>query len=214
MQSRASGLMAGVIRAVYPPQCVICGEMTEGDFGLCGACWRDSWFIGGPVCDLCGLPMVGGTEPGAEHCDDCLATPRPWAHGRAVLRYQDTGRSLVLALKHGDRPELARAAGPWLARAAASLIRAESLLVPVPLHRGRLFRRRYNQSALLARALGEVTGRSVLPDALQRVRATRTLDGRGRDARFAELSGAIRPHPRRGGAAARCGGGPCCSSTM
>ena len=74
------------------------------------------------------------------------------------------------------------------------------VIVPVPVHRWRLLTRRYNQAALLAHALGRETGLTVLPDALIRTRPTGTQDGKGREARFDNLSGAIRAHPVRGNA--------------
>lgn len=188
--------LQSVIHALYPPQCASCGALAESDFALCGACWRDAHFIGGLTCDHCGTPLPG--EDGGEEilCDDCLRIARPWVRGRAVILYRDVGRRLVLALKHGDRAELARPVGAWMARAAKEMIRDDMIVVPVPLHRWRLFRRRYNQAALLSARLAAEAGLHHLPDALIRTRATRPLDGHSREARFAALDGAIRAHPR------------------
>lgn len=191
------GLMQSAIRAVYPPQCVQCGALTAAEFALCGPCWRDAHFIGGLVCDHCGLPLPGDGRGEQVLCDDCMQVARPWAQGRAVFLYRDSGRRLVLALKHGDRTDLAHAAGAWMAQAAAPLIRPGMVVVPVPLHRWRLWRRRYNQAALLALRLARVAGLAAVPDALVRPRATRPLEGHSREARFAALDGAIRIHPRR-----------------
>lgn len=190
-------MMQSVIRAIYPPQCVHCGAMTDTEFALCGPCWRDSHFIGGLTCALCGVPLPGDGHGQAVACDDCMTVPRPWAQGKAVFLYRDTGRRLVLALKHGDRTDLARSAGTWMAHAAAPMIGPQTVIVPVPLHRLRLFTRRYNQAALLAQRIGRVSGRPVVPDALLRIRRTRPLEGHTREARFAALDGAIVAHPRR-----------------
>lgn len=192
-----SALLTAAIRAVYPPQCVSCGALTDSDFGLCGTCWRDTHFIGGLTCDLCGVPLPGADDGTAVHCDDCMTIARPWDRGRAVLRYRDNGRALVLKLKHGDRTDLARSLGDWMAGAARPLLSDDMLIVPVPLHWTRLLKRRFNQAGLLAQRIGRVTGHRVVADALIRPAATRPLDGHSRDARFAALSGAIRPHPGR-----------------
>jgi predicted amidophosphoribosyltransferase len=85
----------------------------------------------------------------------------------------------------------------WLARAAAPILTPGMLMAPIPLHWTRLLRRRYNQAALLARALGRLTGAEQCPDLLVRQRKTESQDGKGIDQRFANLSGALAVHPRR-----------------
>ncbi|TKA95662.1 ComF family protein, partial [Cereibacter changlensis] len=99
------GLQAA-LRLLYPPQCLTCDALVTTDFGLCGPCWRETPFITGLVCDLCGTPLPGEDPGHAVHCDDCLTLARPWARGRAALLYKDNGRRIVLALKHGDRLDL------------------------------------------------------------------------------------------------------------
>lgn len=173
--------------------------MVETDFGLCGPCWRDTPFITGAVCESCGIPLLGAADGYRLECDDCLARPRPWRDGRAALLYQDKARDLVLALKHADRPEIARPAGRWLARAAQPLLCRDMLVAPVPLHWSRLLKRRYNQSALLARSLAHQVGAELCPDLLIRVRRTSVQDGKTADQRFSDLAGAIGLHPRRAG---------------
>ncbi|MDG1168367.1 MAG: ComF family protein [Sulfitobacter sp.] len=190
------GLQTG-LNAIYPARCLTCGAMVDGDFGLCGPCWRDTSFIGGTVCDACGVPLPGVDGGEHAHCDACLQTPRPWHRGRAALLYRDTGRKLVLALKHGDRQEIAYPAGLWLAQAARDVLTQKTLIAPVPLHWQRMIKRRYNQSALLAKALAHRVDRPMCPDLLQRFRRTRSLDGLGREERFKTLENAVRVHPRR-----------------
>ena len=191
-------MMQSVVDLLFPAQCVSCDARVETDFALCGACWRETPFITGLVCDLCGLPLPG-TDPGHPvHCDDCMALARPWQRARAALLYRDNGRRLVLGLKHGDRTDLARPAGRWMAAVAGPLLTPDTLVIPVPVHWSRLVRRRYSQAALLAQEVARAAQRDWLPDALIRPRRTPMLDGKSRDERFATLDGAIRPHPSRG----------------
>lgn len=192
-----TGAVQSVIRLIYPPQCILCGARTDADFALCGTCWLGAGFPSGLVCDACGLPLPGEDPGEPVHCDDCLATPRPWTRGRAAMLYGETGRRLALALKHGDRPDLARPAAQWMARAAQPILAPEMIVAPVPLHWLRLLRRRYNQSALLSRGVTRIAGLAHCPDLLLRTRRTPSQEGRDRDGRFANLRDAIAVHPRR-----------------
>ena len=189
--------MQSIIKAIYPAQCVACDTLTEVENGLCGACWRETQFIDGTICDTCGVPLPGDNDGHRLQCDDCMAIARPWDRGRAVLVYAGIGRKMVLGLKHGDRTDLAQPAGIWMARLARSLIRPDTVIVPVPLHWVRLLRRRYNQSALLAQSLGRQMEKPVCVDALLRPRRTASLEGHSRDARFAVLSGSISVNAKR-----------------
>lgn len=184
--------MQSLLRIAFPPQCVSCGTLVEENFGLCGPCWRDTHFITGAVCDTCGIPLVGAAGDG-DQCDDCMKIARPWAKGRAAVLYRDNARRLVLALKHGDRLDLVRPAARWMAGVAAPLVEEDTVLVPVPAHLLRLLSRRYNQAAALSLALAKILGRPCIPDLLRRVRRTRMQDGMTLDARFRNMSDAIRP---------------------
>lgn len=191
--------MQALLHVVYPPQCLTCDERVTSDFGLCGVCWRDTPFVTGLVCDACGTPLPGDDSGDRVHCDDCLATPRPWSRGRAALIYDGNARHMVLALKHGDRLDLARPAAAWLLAAAAPIIQPGMLVTPVPLHWFRLVRRKYNQAAVLSRAVADAVGLEHCPDLLIRPRRTGTQDDRTREDRIRNMTGAIRPHPRRAG---------------
>ncbi len=184
------------LRVLYPSQCVSCGERVESDFGLCGPCWRDTPFIEGLCCDSCGVPLPGESDE-AEHCDACRATSRPWSRGRAAFVYRDNGRRLILALKHGDRHDIVQPASIWLARAAQPLLSENTLIAPIPLHWTRLLKRKFNQSALLGRALARRVKAAYCPDLLIRRVRTESLGGKSFDARFSTLSGAISAHPKR-----------------
>jgi ComF family protein len=116
---------------------------------------------------------------------------------RAALRYDEQARRLILPLKHGDRIELAAILAPMMVRAGATLLQRADLLVPVPLHRSRLFERKYNQAAVLAFAIGRLAHRPVLPDALSRIRRTAPLDDKSPEERAQEVAGAIQVRTAR-----------------
>jgi len=190
------GLQAA-LHLIYPPQCLTCDARVTTDFGLCGACWRETPFIAGLVCDHCGVPLPGEDSGKPEYCDDCLTLARPWSQGRAALLYKDNARRIVLALKHGDRLDLARPASQWLHRAAVPMLQPGMIVAPIPLHWLRLIKRRYNQSALLSAAVAKLAGLDHCPDLLIRRRHTGSQEGRSRDARFANMLDALALHPRR-----------------
>ncbi|GAA3858290.1 ComF family protein [Celeribacter arenosi] len=170
--------------------------MIEAARGLCPTCWAQTPFIVDPPCEACGRPLVGDAEAG-DLCNDCYATPRPWSRGRAALLYEGNGRSIVLKLKHGDRTDLARVAGDWLAQASRDLAQSNPIVAPVPLHWLRMLKRKYNQSALLADRVASVLGLEYCADLLIRSSATRSLDGLSREHRRETVSGAIRVNPKR-----------------
>jgi len=191
--------MQSALRLIYPPQCVSCGAMVESDFGLCGPCWQATEFIAGVVCDCCGVPLIGGDEgEDAALCDDCLRLARPWHQGRAAAVYSDNARKMVLSLKHGDRTELARPMGGWMARAVQPIVQPGMAVAPIPLHRWRMVKRRFNQSALLSDVVARTCGLAHCPDLLERRRQTVVQDGMGLDARFTNMRGALSAHPKRG----------------
>ncbi|MFM5895307.1 MAG: double zinc ribbon domain-containing protein [Novosphingobium sp.] len=189
-------LLAPVVDLVFPPRCPLCGAGLAAQTGLCAECWSGLAVPGDPSCAACQRPLEAGADAGTL-CVPCLAN-RPRHDGIAAgTLYNDTSRRLVLALKHGHRMALA----PLLARMIAAQLPGEVgpgwLLVPVPLHRWRLWSRGFNQSALLAHELANKTGASVLVDGLVRTKRTPTLGGLGRNARARALSGAIGVNPAR-----------------
>ncbi len=183
---------------LLPPICLTCDAPVGAQGQFCAACFASTSFVTAPCCDRCGVPFshAGQALPGGL-CANCTIAPPPWGRARAALAYDDQSRQVVLPLKYADRTELAAALAPLMARAGAMLLRQAEVLVPVPLHRGRLVSRRYNQSALLAQALAKLSGVAALPDALRRTRATATLEGLNREARARMVAGAFAVRPAR-----------------
>src|SRR5258706_2699073 len=170
--------------------------MVEVDGLLCPPCWSHLSFIAPPLCDHCGLPFPFQVAE-RTRCAGCLADPPPFARARAVMVYDDASKRLILGFKHADRTEAAPAFGRWLARAGAALATDADVIAPVPLHRWRLFLRRYNQAGLLAQALGRAVDRPVVADLLVRRRRTPIQGGLGRTGRRRNVAGAFAVRPAR-----------------
>jgi ComF family protein len=154
---------------LFPPLCIACREPGASG-GFCAACWSAIQFLDGPLCVRCGIPFEVPLE-GAQ-CAACLAHPPAFDAARAVLRYDEKSRGPILALKHADRLDLVPGFTLWLERAGQALIESSDLIVPVPLHRTRLWLRRYNQAAELARVLARRTDLKLDTGALLRTRPT------------------------------------------
>ncbi len=176
--------------SVLPPRCLACGAVVAGEGALCPPCWGRLAFIGLPHCACCGLPFA--FEVAADSlCGECLRAEPSFDRARSALRYDDASRALVLAFKHGDGTHAAPAFARWMVQAAGEMLRDADLVVPVPLHRWRLFRRRYNQAALLARSLAVQAGKPVAAGLLLRRRRTPSQGGLSRTGRIANVRGAF-----------------------
>lgn len=194
--SRLAALARRLIEALYPPACIACRAEVDTPHGLCPDCWRDTVFVAGPVCDRCGAPTLGGED--VDVCDACLHQAPSFRRGRAAMLYEGGGRRLALALKHGDRLDIARPAAVWMRRAGRPLIDSADLIAPVPLHWTRRAKRRCNQAAELAREVARLADRraALAPDLLLRTRATGSQGGLNREERRANLEGAFAVSPR------------------
>lgn len=181
---------------LFPPRCFACGEMVGGQGSLCAACWGEVDFISAPMCRHCGMPFEVDAGEGGE-CMPCLQSPPPYATARAVFRYEGESRRLITGYKYYDRTQATPMFARWLARAGAEQLEAADVVVPVPLHPWRLLRRRYNQSALLARALGKLAKKPVLADGLKRIRYTPQQAGLTREQRLENVENAFAVPARR-----------------
>ena len=176
-----------------PPLCLACRELV-GENGLCATCWGKLSFIAPPYCERLGIPFAYDPGPGVLSMQ-AIADPPAYHRARAAVRYDEIARTLVHALKYGDRLELAPLMGRWIARAGREPLAQADALVPVPLHWRRLWVRRFNQSALLAKAISEVSGVPIAETALKRVKATSQQVGLSKTERAQNVQGAFRVPP-------------------
>lgn len=170
-----------------PPRCASCGTITDQLHSFCAECWRKVEFLGESGCASCGLPLEA-TD--AEQCAVCLAKPPRIARTRAAVVYDDVTRGLALRLKYGRKIALART----MARYMAPLLPPEgskTLIVPVPLHRSRLWWRGFNQAGVIARELSRRTGIAQSPFALRRLKRTPSLRGLSASQRRRAVAGAF-----------------------
>jgi ComF family protein len=161
-----------VLDFALPPRCAGCGTIVADVHSFCTDCWTQIAFLGETGCTVCGLPLQA-TE--ASTCGVCLSKPPRIARTRAAVAYDDLSRGLAIRLKYGRKVAIARTMARYMAPLVGSS--TDLLLVPVPLHRTRLWQRGFNQSALVARELSRRLKVPANPVALRRSRRTPPLKG-------------------------------------
>jgi ComF family protein len=176
---------------LIPPQCLTCGAALMEPAALCAPCWRQMRLIEVPCCDVLGVPFA--YEQGERAVSPAaLVEPPPWDRARAAAAYGEVAKNLIHALKYRDRHEAALVMARLMARAGSAVLAQADALVPVPLHRFRLWSRRYNQSSLLAQHLSRQTRLAYRPELLSRIRATPRQVGLDHEKRRKNVRGAFR----------------------
>lgn len=179
-------LARGAIDLVLPPRCLACGTEIDDPLGLCAGCWGELQFLSAPSCRCCGLPLPH-TSIEAPLCAGCSRRSPDFDRARAALRYDAGSARLILRYKHGGRLEGVPLFARWMHRAGEELLAEADLILPVPLHRWRLVRRGFNQSAMLAKRLAMLVDRPWSPGVLLRRRPTRSQQGLGAAARHENI---------------------------
>jgi ComF family protein len=181
---------APLVDLLYPPRCPLCGSAIGVQSGLCSGCWSELRIPSEPWCGRCQRPFGQAAAQSGAFCAPCMADPPRHDGIAAGTLYGEGSRKLVLAFKHGRRIAMA----PMLARLIAARLpplEGDWLIIPVPLHRWRLWSRGFNQAALLAREIARLTGAEMLVEGLVRHKRTPMLGGLGRKARARALAGAL-----------------------
>jgi ComF family protein len=185
-------ILTALLDFALPPRCPGCACIVSELHAFCSDCWRQVQFLGNSGCDTCGMPLEG-TESG--RCGACLAHPPRIARTRAAVAYDDLTRRLAIRLKYGRKIALART----MARYMVPLIEdevGERLIVPVPLHRGRLWSRGFNQAAIVGSEIARRTGIAQAPMGLRRLKRTPPLRGMSAQQRRRMVQGAFAAEPR------------------
>lgn len=191
---RAMTFAARILRAgsrhaldfALPPRCAGCGVIVASLHSFCSDCWTGIEWFGDSGCQTCGLPLEATDEVS---CGRCMTQPPLIARTRAAVEYGDVARALVMKLKYGRKVAAAATMAAYMAPLAD--VSGETLLVPVPLHRWRLWSRGFNQSTLVARAVAGRLGVEQRNDVLRRTRRTRPLKGMGAAQRQREVARAF-----------------------
>jgi len=184
-----------VMDFLLPPLCLGCDCQVTQNQTLCAECWKALHFIAAPFCARCGAPFDLPVEEGTL-CGACLSEEPVFTAARSAVLYDEASKPLILRFKHADRLHPAPALAQWIVRAGEAFWPEVDMIAPVPLHRWRLLKRRYNQSALLASAAAKITGKGVAVDLLVRHRPTDSQGHRNRKERHENVAGAFAVHEK------------------
>jgi len=174
-----------IIDFILPHLCPGCQKCMHTP-GFCSTCWNNLHFISEPCCLLCGNP---GWLGGKDLCRSCRSEVPMFHHHRALWAYGSVSRRIVFALKHGRQRYLASLLASWMLPMIVK--QPIDCLVPVPLHQHRLAKRGFNQSAILATAIGRLTGIPVHLHGLHRPLATPSQGGFSAQQRHENVMGAF-----------------------
>jgi ComF family protein len=186
----AGTVLRGLFQLVYPPACAHCHGRVASHHALCPACWREMRLIEKPFCPVLGLPFAH--DPGEGMVSpQAIAHPPAFDRLRSVALHEGVARHLVHDLKYRDRVDLAPMMAGWMVRAASAEIAEADAILAVPLHRMRMFRRMFNQSAELARHVSLQSGKPFLADGLVRRKRTQQQVGLTANQRSLNVKGAF-----------------------
>jgi ComF family protein len=191
LTSQLHRLPRWAVDLLLPPTCPGCGRAVVEGSALCARCWSAVRFIEPPLCPIYGTPFSEDLGEGTVSAE-AMADPPPFRRARSAVVYGDVARRLVHQLKYHDRPHVADAMANAMLRAGAMLLLDKPLIVPVPLYRWRLWRRQFNQAALLAAGIARRGGVLHDPLALQRIKPTGTQVGLSLTQRNENVRGAFR----------------------
>ncbi|MBM3467949.1 MAG: ComF family protein [Alphaproteobacteria bacterium] len=187
-----------LLNVILPPRCMGCGEILSEHYTLCSVCWKNCTFLTPPCCVKCGWPFPYTAEKNTL-CPSCYRLPPLFVHCRSALAYQEGTRRLILKFKQGDGTYLTPGLGNLMLKAGEDILKQTDMLIPVPLHWSRLFRRQYNQATLLAKYISLQTSIPTLTTLLKRCRSTRKQGHQSRKERYANVRGAFVVLPSKSG---------------
>ncbi len=180
-------------RFILPPRCLACESLTANQGGLCTNCFKKMAFITRPFNDKTGDPL-----PYEDAIDDVhLQDKTAYRKMRAACLYEETARRLITSLKYKDRLDLAQHMARLMFLNGQDLLKQADIIIPVPLYKKRLTKRRFNQAGELARHLALQSNCHFHPDILKRIRSTKQQTRLSMHERLKNVEGAFHINPEK-----------------
>lgn len=189
-------LLKNILNLILPATCISCQtRLFDSDSGVCIDCWKELDFIDNPMCDKCGTPFDFAVKDDTL-CAECLSEIPEFEKMRNVFVYNDKSKQMILSLKYGDRTDIVNVLSDFMIRAGRDILTDIDVVISVPIHRKRLFFRKYNQSALLAQSISKKKSIKYIADSIVRVKHTKPQGHFTRSVRKNNLKGAFKVNPK------------------
>lgn len=179
-----------ITNSVLPPLCTICTTALNDHGGLCPKCWCLLAHIEKPYCERLGTPF-GANEGGATISLQALTNPPSFEKARAAVELNETAKTLIYRLKYSDHLECAHSMATLMSRAGAQIIAQADMIIPMPLHFLRIWKRKYNQSEKLARIIAQKNQKPLELNALRRHKHTPPQVGKTKSQRLSNVQNAF-----------------------
>ena len=180
-------MLKHILNFLLPHACLNC-KQTVFNYGICQDCFKNLKPITPPYCVSCGFPLINRAE--GVKCAPCLKKTMPMIL-RSAVEYNDNSKKTILYLKHADGHEVVPFMGNAMLRSIADFKKDIDCIIPVPLHKKRLIKRRYNQSADLSRYISSALNVKMYINVLLRVKNTESQGTKNFKKRHANIRGAF-----------------------
>lgn len=178
------------LKSLYSPVCIHCRGAIDISNALCPQCWAQMKFIDKPYCYRLGIPLSYSHFGDEEISLSAQMNPPFFRRSRSAVLFDGIARDFIHKLKYGDHHFLVKGLSSMMIRAGTELLKDCDLIIPIPLHFYRQWKRRFNQAALLAHNISKQTSVPWNPLILKRIKNTKPHHSQSKDQRKKSLQGA------------------------
>lgn len=161
---------------LFPAKCGNCECLIDTE-GLCPNCWSKINWISEPKCRICGKPFTIEMDLEDSVCLECISKKFCFDKAISIFVYDDFSKKMILKFKHSDATYFSEIFANWMYRVSILEIESSDLIIPVPIHLLKRFKRKYNQSELLAQKINKISGIVYEPRILKKIKQTLAQEG-------------------------------------
>ncbi|WP_338406253.1 MULTISPECIES: ComF family protein [unclassified Wolbachia] len=161
-------LLKKATNLIFPNVCVSCECIIDENLNLCSECNKKINFLTKHYCNVCGIVISDNIYT----CGKCIINPPSFKVLRSVFAYDQHSKNMIINFKFFDNLNYVKIYAKWIYQANQDTFQNAEVVIPIPLHKMRLFKRKYNQAALLAKELSKLSNLSYTPFAIKRLRHT------------------------------------------